>query len=364
MPNCTKRYSRRQREKSTSRNYFAAELVYDAHPKNYFYRLRLIMDIAAVRALVATDLTATDNLIDTCLQSEIDLIQQLGRHLIHSGGKRLRPLVVLLSAHAFNYRGDKHITLAAIIELIHTVTLLHDDVVDASELRRGQKTANAVWGNAASVLVGDFLYSRTFQMMASIGSLPIMQLLADATNVISKGEILQLLNCKDPTTSEARYMEVIRAKTGALFATAAQMGPVLSQCSESEITAASNYGMQLGIAFQLIDDALDYSAATETLGKNRGDDLAEGKPTLPLIYALQHSTPEQANCIRNAIQQASCADLDAILQTIESTQAIAYTCRLAKQHVAQAIQNLRGIPDTPYRTALIALAEFAVERSY
>lgn len=322
------------------------------------------MDLSAIRALVEVDLAAADNLIDECLQSEIELIKLLGQHLIHSGGKRLRPIVVLLAARAFSYPGDKHIVLAAIIELIHTVTLLHDDVVDASELRRGRKTANAVWGNAASVLVGDFLYARTFQLMVGIGNLQIIKILADATNTISKGEILQLLNCKDPDTSEARYMEVIAAKTGALFATAAQMGPVLCQCSEQEITALFNYGMNLGIAFQLIDDALDYSAETETLGKNRGDDLAEGKPTLPLIYALQHGNAEQANIIRQAIQQASCADLAVILHAIESTGAITYTYQRASAHIDQAIQYLDAVPESPYRAALIALAKFAVARAY
>jgi octaprenyl-diphosphate synthase len=322
------------------------------------------MDLTAARALVQTDLTAVDQLIDECLHSEIELIKLLGHHLIHSGGKRLRPLVVLLSAGAFAYQGNKHIDLAAIIELIHTATLLHDDVVDSSELRRGQKTANAMWGNAASILVGDFLYSRTFQLMTGIGSLPIMKVLADATNVIAKGEILQLLNCKDADTNEARYMEVIRLKTGALFATAAQVAPVLGQCSAEEINAAHDYGMNLGIAFQLIDDALDYSAKTETLGKNCGDDLAEGKPTLPLIYALQHGSKKQSDCIRHAIQHACRDNLSSILEAIESTDAIAYTQRLATQFAAQAIQQLEAVPDSPYRAALMALATFAVDRTH
>jgi octaprenyl-diphosphate synthase len=322
------------------------------------------IDVAAIRTLVEKDFAATDKLIGECLQSDVKLITQLGHHLIDSGGKRLRPLVVLLSAHAFNYRGTKHIDLAAIIELIHTVTLLHDDVVDASELRRGKKTANALWGNAASVLVGDFLYARTFQLMVGIGSLAIIKILADATNLISKGEVLQLLTCKDPATTEQQYLEVIRAKTGVLFSTAAQMGAVLSECDEQQINAARNYGMYLGIAFQLIDDALDYSTASETLGKNRGDDLAEGKPTLPLIYALQHGTPTQADYIRHAIQHASRDNLMHVLQAIESTQAIAYTEQLAQHYAEQAIQQLQLIPDSAYRAALISLAKFAVARSY
>lgn len=324
----------------------------------------MAINLVNIRALVENDFSATDKLISECLQADVPLISQLGHHLIDSGGKRLRPLVVLLFAHAFNYQGNKHIDLAAIIELIHTVTLLHDDVVDASELRRGKKTANATWGNAASVLVGDFLYARTFQLMVGIGSLQIIKILADATNIISKGEVLQLLSCKDPHTTEERYMEVIRAKTGTLFATAAQMGPVLCQQSEEKITAAFNYGMYLGIAFQLIDDALDYSTKSEILGKNQGDDLAEGKPTLPLIYALKHGTPAQQNDIRHAIEHANRDKLDLILEAIESTGAIAYTGELANQYAKQAIQQLETVPDSPYRTALAELAKFAVERSY
>lgn len=322
------------------------------------------MDLNAIRALVADDFAHVDATLDQCLHSEITLIQQLGNHLVHSGGKRLRPLLVLLSARASAYQGHAHIELAAIIELIHTVTLLHDDVVDASELRRGQKTANAVWGNAASVLVGDFLYSRAFQLMVGINSLRIISILADASNVIAKGEVLQLLNCKDPDTTEQRYREVIQAKTGKLFATATQLGPILAGCSENTINSMLNYGMHLGTAFQLIDDALDYSTSSTVLGKSQGDDLAEGKPTLPLIYALQHGTPQQQECIRRAIQQASREEFDLVLAAIESTGAIAYTYQLGSQHVEQAIQCLGGIPDSPYRTALIELAKFAINRSY
>lgn len=322
------------------------------------------MDLAAIRSLVENDLNATDALIEQCLESEVELIQHLARHLIYSGGKRLRPLVVLLSARAFAYQGTKHTIVAAIIELIHNATLLHDDVIDTSELRRGQKTANAVWGNAASVLVGDFLYSRAFQLMVEVDSMRILKILADATNVIAKGEILQLLNCKDPETTEERCLDVIRAKTGTLFATAAQIGPILGLRSEQEISAAQNFGMHLGTAFQLIDDALDYSGSAEIIGKNRGDDLAEGKPTLPLVYALQHGTPAQANCIRNAITQASSDELELVLTAIESTGAIAYTYERGKYHVQQAIDQLNDIPHSPYRDALITLARFAVERTF
>jgi len=322
------------------------------------------MDLAAIRQLVHTDLIATDHAIEACLQADIPLITTIGQHLIHSGGKRLRPVVVLLSAHAFGYTEQAHIKLAAIIELIHTATLLHDDVVDTSELRRSQKTANAIWGNPASVLVGDYLYSRAFQMMVGLNNMRVMDILATATNIIASGEILQLLNCKDPDTSEVRYMEVIHAKTGRLFATAAQMGPIICNRPENEINAMEQYGKHLGIAFQLVDDALDYSTAAETLGKNQGDDLAEGKPTLPLLYALKHGTPEQARCIREAIQNASITNLASILATIEATGAISYTYSMAKQHVTQALTCLNEIPDSPYRVALTALAEFAIDRTY
>lgn len=322
------------------------------------------MDLTNIRALVETDLINTDLLIDDCLRSEIDLIPQLGKHLIHSGGKRLRPLIVLLGAHAFGYPGQAHIELAAILELIHTATLLHDDVVDTSELRRGHKTANAIWGNPASVLVGDFLYSRAFQMMVKVNNMPILKTLADATNIIAEGEILQLLNCKNPNTDEASYMQVIRAKTGTLFSTAAQQGALLTNQSATIINNMVQYGMHLGIAFQLIDDALDYSTSTETLGKNQGDDLAEGKPTLPLLYALKHGTKEQAQCIQHAIQEASRENLDVILKAIESTDAIAYTYEHAKQHVTKALEYIHTIPDSPYRQALASLAEFAVVRKY
>jgi len=322
------------------------------------------MDLTNIRALVEADLINTDLLIDNCLRSEIDLIPQLGKHLIHSGGKRLRPLIVLLGARAFGYVGQDHIELAAILELIHTATLLHDDVVDTSELRRGHKTANAIWGNPASVLVGDFLYSRAFQMMIKVNNMQILKTLADATNIIAEGEILQLLNCKNPNTDEASYMQVIRAKTGTLFSTASQQGALLTNQSATIVNNMVQYGMHLGIAFQLIDDALDYSTNTETLGKNQGDDLAEGKPTLPLLYALKHGTKEQAHCIQQAIQEASREKLDAILAAIKSTKAIEYTYEVAKQHVAKALEYIHTIPDSPYRQALASLAEFAVLRKY
>lgn len=322
------------------------------------------MDFSSIRTLVQNDLDAVNHLIDECVSSEIKLIPELSHHLIDSGGKRLRPLLVLLSAHTFNYQGRSHIELAAIIEMIHSATLLHDDVVDASELRRGKQTANAIWGNTASILVGDFLYSRAFQKMVAINNMHIMRALADATNTIAEGEILQLMNCKNPATNEAEYMRVITAKTGTLFATASQMGPLLCDLPQEFITAMYSFGLNIGIAFQLVDDALDYNTNAATLGKNPGDDLAEGKPTLPLIYALQHGDESQKHAIRDAIQFASRENLQSILSTIESTNAIAYTYKLATQHVNLAIQDLAKIPDSKYRAALQTIAQFAVERHY
>ena len=322
------------------------------------------MDLAGIRQLVSDDLIATDHVIEDCLESDIPLIKQIGQHLIHSGGKRLRPLMVLLGAHAFGYQGKAHIALAAIIELIHTATLIHDDVVDTSELRRSQKTANAIWGNAASVLVGDFLYSRAFQVMVGINNMRVMEVLANATNKIAAGEVLQLLNCKDPSTDETRYMNVIKAKTGTLFSTAAQLGAIITKQPEHIIENMAEFGMKLGIAFQLIDDALDYSTDSKTLGKNQGDDLAEGKPTLPLIYALKHGNQEQVSCINNAIENANITELDMILKTIESTGAIAYTYQLAADYSKHAEILLNTVNESPYKQALIALTQFTLAREY
>ncbi|MFU8797251.1 MAG: polyprenyl synthetase family protein [Gammaproteobacteria bacterium] len=322
------------------------------------------MHIAAIREMIQTDLDASDRRITEQLNSGIDLINQLASHLIQSGGKRLRPMLVLLGAHAFGYKGKIHLDLAAIMELIHTATLLHDDVVDTSNMRRGDQTANALWGNGASVLVGDYLYSRAFQMMVGIGDLTVIKALAKATNTIVEGEVLQLTNRNNPDTTQARYMDVIRYKTGTLFETAAQLGAVLCKRPENQIKAMAHYGLWLGIAFQLVDDVLDYSAQPDDLGKNIGDDLAEGKPTLPLIYALAHGSESQVQFIRAAIEQGSRDHLDEILKAIESTGAIAYTVDLARQAAEQAIAYLSDIPDTPYRDALYALARFSVDRNH
>ncbi|MBL1261481.1 MAG: octaprenyl diphosphate synthase [Thiotrichaceae bacterium] len=323
-----------------------------------------INDIDAIRALTSDDMGAVNRLIHGRLSSEVALINQMGRYIVNSGGKRLRPLLVLLSARALNYNDTKHIDLAAIIEFIHTATLLHDDVVDASEMRRGKETANAVWGNEASVLVGDFLYSRAFQMMVDVGNMRIMEIVSKATNVIAEGEVLQLLNCGDASTTEERYLEVIHFKTAKLFEAACQVAAVISNSSTKTEKAMADYGMYLGTAFQLIDDVLDYSATAEEMGKNIGDDLAEGKPTLPLIYAMRHGTPAEASVIKNAIENSGIENIDAVIETIHSTGALVYTTAAAQVEAEKAAEAINRLPASPYRDAMYALAEFSVNRSY
>jgi octaprenyl-diphosphate synthase len=322
------------------------------------------MDIKAVYALVADELQAVDRLIGDRLKSQVAMIDQLGRYIIGGGGKRLRPILLLLSARAFGYRGRDHINLAAVIEFIHTATLLHDDVVDSSVLRRGKDTANALWGNQASVLVGDFLYSRAFQMMVGVRNMRVLEILADATNTIAEGEVMQLLNCHDPDTSEHGYLEVIRCKTAKLFEAASQLGAVLAGRTAPEENAAARYGMHLGTAYQLIDDALDYSASADQIGKNIGDDLAEGKPTLPLIYAMRTGAPEQGALIRSAIERGGREYMGAVSQAIESTGAIAYTATQARSEVRRAVDALASVPASAYRDAMLTLAEFTTERTH
>nr|WP_259054626.1 octaprenyl diphosphate synthase [Methylohalomonas lacus] len=317
-----------------------------------------------LRSLVREDMQQVDELIERRLYSEVGLINQLGHYIINSGGKRLRPALVLLSARACGYQGSQHIELAAIIEFIHTATLLHDDVVDASKLRRGHQTANQRWGNEASVLVGDFLYSRAFQMMVDVGSIRIMEVLSDATNVIAEGEVQQLLNRHDPETTQERYLQVIRNKTAKLFEAASQIGAILTDRPPAEEQALANYGLHIGTAFQLIDDVLDYSASADTLGKNIGDDLAEGKPTLPLLYAYWHGSEQQAEQIAEAISQGGLTNIDAISEAIESSGAIAYTAALAQEQVQQAMQALQVLPVSAHRDAMHELAAFAVDRQY
>jgi octaprenyl-diphosphate synthase len=323
-----------------------------------------VMTIEDVNTLVKTDMDAVNRLIQQRLKSDVALIDQLSRYIINSGGKRLRPILMLLCARAFGYQGDFHYNLAAIVEFIHTATLLHDDVVDASERRRGRDTANAVWGNEAAVLVGDFLYSRAFQMMVDVNSMRVMQILADATNTIAEGEVMQLLNCNDPDTSEARYLDVIHCKTAKLFEAAAQLGAVLCYGTPEQEAAMARFGMHLGTAFQLIDDVLDYSASAAEMGKNVGDDLAEGKPTLPLIRAMHQGTPAQSALIREAIESGGREHIDAVMAAIESTDAIAYTARQARDEANKAIECLDMIPASIYADALKTLADFSVNRTF
>lgn len=322
------------------------------------------MDIQQVYTLIDADRRAVDELIQRRLHSDVELINQIGHYIVNSGGKRLRPILLLLMARALNYEGEAHYELAAVVEFIHTATLLHDDVVDASELRRGRQTANAVFGNEASVLVGDFLYSRAFQMMVTLGDMRVMEILAAATNRIAEGEVMQLLNIHDSSTSEARYLEVIRCKTAKLFESATALAAVIANVSRTQQQQLAAFGMHLGVAYQLVDDVLDYSASAEQMGKNIGDDLAEGKPTLPLIYTLQHGSAADAALIRQAIEQGGLDQMEKIQQAIASCGAIDYTFRLAVEEVEKGIATLELLPDSPYREALITVARFAVQRSH
>ena len=320
-------------------------------------------DIAEVRALVAEEISAVDRLIKARLYSEVTLINQLSQYIIGSGGKRLRPVIALLSAKAVGYNESRHIDVAAIVELIHTATLLHDDVVDSSKMRRGRETANLVWGSEASVLVGDFLYSRAFQMMVDLQNMRILEILADATNTIAEGEVMQLVSCHAPNTTEQRYLDTIHNKTSKLFEAAAALGVVISGDKPELEEAMARYGRHLGTAFQLIDDVLDYSASPEQLGKNIGDDLAEGKPTLPLLYAMWEGNKEQARVIRDAIEHGGLDRIKEISAAIESTGAITYTFALAEAEAIKAKEALRSLPRSAYLDALDTLASFAVHRS-
>ncbi len=322
------------------------------------------MEFSTIRELIADDLAATDRLILDRLSSDVVLINQIGHYIINSGGKRLRPMIVLLAARALGYRGTAHIDLAAIIEFIHTATLLHDDVVDDSDQRRSRDTANAVWGNAASVLVGDFLYSRSFEMMVAVGRMPIMDVLSHATNRIAEGEVLQLLNCNDPETDERRYREVILRKTATLFEAGARLGAIISDNPRDIEDAIAAYGLHLGMAFQMIDDALDYGSSGVDIGKNIGDDLAEGKPTLPLIRAIEQSEPAIQTMLRDVIANGGTERIDEVLAAIESTDAIAYTARLATEEADKAKRALSTLPESTFRDALAALADFSVDRSF
>ncbi len=320
------------------------------------------LSIGDVNALAGDDMQAVDALIRQSLQSDVTLVSQVSEYIVTSGGKRLRPLIVLLAARALGYRGNHQVHAAAIIEFIHTATLLHDDVVDSSARRRGRDTANTVFGNQASVLVGDFLYSRAFQMMVQIGRMRVMQILADATNMIAAGEVMQLMNVHDPDVSEADYRKVIYRKTARLFEAGAQIAAVLTDRDPNDESAMICYGQNLGTAFQLVDDALDYNASPEELGKNLGDDLAEGKPTLPLIYAMGKCTASEKKMLRTAIEEGGLDKLDEIQTIVESTGALQYTAARAQEAAEMAINALSGIPESEYKQAMIAIADFAVQR--
>lgn len=315
-------------------------------------------------ALIGADMQAVDAVIRKRLHSDVVLVRQVAEYIVQSGGKRLRPALVLLVAGALAYRGAHHHTLAAVIEFIHTATLLHDDVVDESDLRRGRQTANATFGNAASVLVGDFLYSRAFQMMVEVDDPRVMRVLSDATNVIAEGEVLQLMNCHDADVDEQRYLQVIRYKTAKLFEAAAQLGAMLGGASSEVERSMATYGMHLGTAFQLIDDVLDYSGAEAETGKHLGDDLAEGKPTLPLIYVLQNGNAEQAACVRRAIENGGRDDFPHVLAAIKATGALEHARRRAQQEVTCAAAALKVLPASQYKDSLLALSAFAVARSF
>ncbi|MEB0134467.1 octaprenyl diphosphate synthase [Actimicrobium sp. CCC2.4] len=298
------------------------------------------------------------------LHSEVALVNQIADYIISAGGKRIRPALVLLMARAFGYTGTHHHDLAAVVEFIHTATLLHDDVVDESSLRRGRQTANALFGNAASVLVGDFVYSRAFQMMVSVDDMRVMRILSDATNVIAEGEVLQLLNMHDPDVTEERYLQVIRSKTAKLFEAAAQLGALVAGASGDDVEAAAEYGRSLGTAFQLIDDVLDYSGNADDIGKNVGDDLREGKPTLPLIHLMHNGSTEQRALVRSCIEQGDEQHFDAILAAISSSGALDYTRGEAEKAAARASQAIAGLPDSQYKTSLLDLCTFAVDRNH
>jgi octaprenyl-diphosphate synthase len=314
--------------------------------------------------LIADDMRRVDALIRRRLDSEVALIRQVAEYIVSGGGKRLRPALVLLAAGAAGYRGDAAIELAAVVEFIHTATLLHDDVVDESELRRGRKTANAAFGNAASVLVGDFLYSRAFQMMVAVGGMRVMQVLADTTNTIAEGEVLQLMNCHDPEVDEARYLEVVRRKTAKLFEAAARLGGVLANAPAPTEEALAGYGMHVGTAFQLIDDVLDYSGDAQAIGKSLGDDLAEGKPTLPLIYALRRGSAEEAAAVRRAIREGGREDFPDVLEVIERTGALAYAREVAEREADAARRALEALAQSEHRNSLLELAAFSVARGH
>ena len=322
------------------------------------------MDVKAIQALAQDDMTVVNDLIYQQLHSDVALINQLGIYIVNGGGKRMRPMLTVLAARALNYTGKDHCAIAAIIEFIHTATLLHDDVVDESNMRRGRETANALFGNGASVLVGDFLYTRSFQMMTKLANMRIMDILSDATNIVAEGEVLQLMNCNDPDTTQESYLQVIYCKTAKLFEAATRLAAIISEQDDLVEQAMADYGKYLGTAFQLVDDIMDYTADAKEMGKNVGDDLAEGKPTLPLLYAMKHGNEKQRQLIRDAIEHGTGMEhLNEILQAMEETGSLAYTQKQAEIEADKAINALKVLPESPYKQALENLAHIAANRT-
>lgn len=314
--------------------------------------------------VVKADFESVNQLIIDQLHSDVGLVENIGHYLVDAGGKRLRPLLVLLVAKSLNYQDKQHINLAVIIEFIHTATLLHDDVVDVSSMRRGRLTANEKWGNAPSVLVGDFLYSRAFQMMVALNNMDIMAILSDTTNTISEGEVQQLVNAKDPDVSEENYMGVIHKKTAVLFEAACETGALVAGANQKLRQAARDFGYHLGLAFQLVDDALDYEGDASALGKNVGDDLAEGKPTLPLIHAINNSSSDDSELIKKAIREGDLDKLQKIVAIVNQSGGLHYTKDKAQYHADQALAISKSFPDSPFRSAMQDLAKFSVERHF
>lgn len=322
------------------------------------------MTVERLKALVVDDFDEVNTLIIDKIQSRVGLIDDLSHYIVESGGKRLRPLLVLLSAHACNYKGVEHISLAAMVEFFHTATLLHDDVVDDSTLRRGRETANEIWGSKASILVGDYLFTQSVQLMVKAKNWAILDLMAETSHQISWGEVKQLANRHNPALTIDDYLEVIRSKTALLFAACAAIGALLGETTEEIQKGLYDYGLHLGNAFQLIDDALDYSADVKTIGKNTGDDLAEGMATMPLLHALHHGTSEQQHLIKQALKEGGLQNLPEILQAIETTKGIEFTKQYAAQEVDFALSALQVLPDSIYKEALVELAQFAINRAY
>ena len=313
---------------------------------------------------IAADMESVNTVIRQRLHSEVSLVNQIAEYIISAGGKRIRPVLVLLLANAYGYRGTAHHELAAVVEFIHTATLLHDDVVDESSMRRGRQTANALFGNAASVLVGDYLYSRSFEMMTSLDNMRVMSILSRATTVIAEGEVLQLLNMHDPDVTHENYLKVIRSKTAKLFEAAAELGALVGGASDAQIEAAGEYGRSLGTAFQLIDDVLDYAGDAAEIGKNLGDDLREGKPTLPLIWLMENGTPEQRQLVRSCIEHGDEAQFDAVLAAVTSSGALDYTRAQAEAAARRAAEAISGLPESVYKASLQQLCSFAVDRNH